>query len=116
MKRIIHHDNILGKRSSRCWCKECQKKERIKASCQRKVHNHLIKLAMKVLKIKCAICGSPYYVIAHHPDYNKPFCVLWVCISCHIHIHAGRLTFTDEMLTNYENTMDSVIKNIKHNR
>lgn len=39
----------------------------------------------------CEICGSSYNVIAHHPNYNKPLKVIWVCMSCHKLIHLNNL-------------------------
>lgn len=59
---------------------------------------------------KCEICGSegkpdmtncknpwtgeplpdiPAYcpIVAHHPNYNNPLYVIWVCRKCHIKIH-----------------------------
>lgn len=36
---------------------------------------------------ECSICGKECFVEAHHPDYNKPLDVVWVCKSCHENIH-----------------------------
>lgn len=55
------------------------------------------KLAYKVRtgKIKrpfiCSICGLEKRIYAHHPDYTKPYNILWLCGSCHKRIHTGDL-------------------------
>jgi hypothetical protein len=35
----------------------------------------------------CYFCGIDCKPDAHHPDYNKPLDVLWLCKSCHIKLH-----------------------------
>jgi len=37
----------------------------------------------------CKICNSNLAVIKHHPDYTKPFKVLFVCRKCHSEIHTN---------------------------
>ena len=34
----------------------------------------------------CAMCGAPGEH-RHHPDYSKPFEIVWLCESCHHSIH-----------------------------
>lgn len=36
----------------------------------------------------CQVCGSENSQ-KHHPDYDQPLEVVWVCRSCHLAIHAG---------------------------
>ncbi len=40
----------------------------------------------KIMKSNCAICGNEK-VQGHHPDYNKPLCVIWLCAKCHKQEH-----------------------------
>lgn len=40
-----------------------------------------------LLKMPCSICGSKRSH-AHHPDYNKPLDVIWLCASHHKEWHA----------------------------
>ena len=36
---------------------------------------------------RCPICNSEWIVVAHHPDYNKPYEVVPCCNMCHSAIH-----------------------------
>jgi hypothetical protein len=38
---------------------------------------------------------------AHHPDYTRPFLVLWVCLSCHRKVDHGSLKFKKTDLWDY---------------
>ena len=37
----------------------------------------------------CQECGQEGRVEAHHPDYSKPFEVLWLCNRDHVAAHRG---------------------------
>jgi hypothetical protein len=37
---------------------------------------------------RCSLCHTIGPVNAHHPDYNKPLEVQWLCDSCHGEIHS----------------------------
>lgn len=50
--------------------------------------NRLLHLKIKKGEIirptECSYCGEAYGKIeAHHPDYHKPYEVVWVCVRCH---------------------------------
>jgi Mor family transcriptional regulator len=32
----------------------------------------------------CALCGSEQYIEAHHPRYDQPKYVTWLCHNCHM--------------------------------
>ena len=32
----------------------------------------------------CSICGLTNKIESHHPDYSKPYNVVWTCRSCHV--------------------------------
>lgn len=46
--------------------------------------------AGKVKKFPCVICGDKK-VHGHHPDYDYPFYVVWLCRKHHIALHRGKL-------------------------
>ena len=60
-----------------------EKQKRIKA---RSDLNHAVKQG-KVKKVSCQKCGSKYSQ-AHHPNYNNPLNVQWLCQSCHWNLHS----------------------------
>jgi formylmethanofuran dehydrogenase subunit E len=45
--------------------------------------------ANKINKLPCILCGEK--ANGHHPDYNKPLEVIWLCPRHHRHIHTGRI-------------------------
>lgn len=43
----------------------------------------------RVVKISsCQACGSSRNIVGHHPDYSRPFDVVWLCQACHCQHHA----------------------------
>ena len=44
----------------------------------------------KLIKQPCMICGSDKSM-AHHPDYDKPLEVQWLCQYHHANLHHGKL-------------------------
>lgn len=60
------------------------KKERINAV---NLLNNAIN-AGKIEKAKyCTFCNRDKNIQGHHKDYSRPFCVLWLCASCHQKLH-----------------------------
>lgn len=45
----------------------------------------------KITKLPCLICGN-LDVEGHHPDYDRPLDVIWLCTTHHNEIHKDRLT------------------------
>lgn len=50
----------------------------------------------KLLRKACECCGEENSQI-HHPDYDKPLKVVWLCRSCHLKLH--------KLLKNIKETM-----------
>lgn len=40
----------------------------------------------KILRKPCVSCGNKTSE-PHHPDYNKPLEIIWLCHSCHKNLH-----------------------------
>lgn len=54
-----------------------------------KAHN-LAHYNIKITKdCLCEICKKRYAKHMHHPDYDKPLEVVFVCIKCHNNLHNG---------------------------
>ncbi len=68
-----------------------RKKHRREYSCSKVVENAL--KTGKLLRPKnCSNCGCTHRLHGHHPDYNKPLWVEWLCCSCHRFLHLEKLT------------------------
>jgi len=49
--------------------------------------NRVIKEGKIVRPDECSSCGKKCKPDGHHPDYDKPLKVIWVCKLCHAAIH-----------------------------
>jgi hypothetical protein len=49
--------------------------------------------------LRCQICGQVRRLHAHHPDYERPTEVMWLCPRCHGFIHrlSRKLGTLDEL-------------------
>lgn len=75
----------------RVWRKKRLIEERVKNPLANKARQAVAKALRKgTLKKEPCYCGETK-VEAHHPDYNKPLFVIWLCNKHHKHIH-GRTT------------------------
>ena len=45
----------------------------------------------------CSLCGGNGKILAHHPDYDKPLEVIWVCYPCHHLLHAHNSQLKEKM-------------------
>jgi hypothetical protein len=81
------------------WGKSPESKAKRKISHQRYIEKYPEKRAARV-KLndykrtyaylrgkKCTICGSEKSIQAHHPDYNHPLQVVFLCHDCHVKLH-----------------------------
>ena len=60
------------------------KKYREKQKARRRVQYYLSKGTLK--REPCKICGNEK-TEAHHPDYNYPLNIVWLCDRCHKDVH-----------------------------
>lgn len=82
-----------------CLCKECQHKyykewykkngrnRNKKAQKAEWEVNKAKKNGTLIVPEKCELCGKSGDIRAHHPNYNKPLEIIWVCRSCHRNLH-----------------------------
>ena len=35
----------------------------------------------------CMFCNTSGRIVAHHPDYNYPKTIIWICLKCHHKVH-----------------------------
>ena len=49
----------------------------------------------KITKKTCQECGSTDSEM-HHPDYDRPLLVWWLCRPCHLALHRGEICPWDE--------------------
>jgi len=78
--RKTEHGKILTKASSKRYADKNRHKRLAKDAV-----NNAIK-AGKLIKQPCIKCGSKKSQ-GHHPDYSKPFEVIWLCHKHHHEIH-----------------------------
>jgi hypothetical protein len=61
---------------------------------KKKIAHQIITKGLKNGSIKppdyCVICHKMKRLVAHHPDYDKPLDVLWICLSCHRKVHLAK--------------------------
>ena len=50
-----------------------------------------------ILQQPCALCGNENSQ-RHHPDYNKPLLIVWLCADCHRKLHKGVRAKAGEVL------------------
>lgn len=44
----------------------------------------------RLQRTPCVVCGYEM-AVGHHPDYDKPLSVVWLCRPCHAAVHLGRI-------------------------
>ncbi len=55
-----------------------------------KAKHAVVKIRKKKQPEKCSICNikiEPSKIHGHHPNYDKPFDIVWCCSRCHGRIH-----------------------------
>lgn len=102
--RQEHRDEIREKRRWNREKENIKRRERMKEISD-KIHKHNAEMGynpihqsvcrlVKKLWIRpkvCSICWYECKPVAHHPDYNKPYEIIFCCKSCHQLIHLWQL-------------------------
>ena len=68
----------------------------LKRKANRFITNRLFRGTLK--KGRCVFCGAEN-AQAHHEDYSKPNCIVWLCLEHHWDVHARRLTVKPSQIT-----------------
>ena len=113
-KYYLLNEEIIKKRAAE-WAERNRgrRKEIIKDSYQKNKSKYIAKekagskLSWAIIKgdiekESCIICGSEISQ-AHHPDYNKPYSIIWLCQKHHAGLHALKRKMKDQgiMLEEY---------------
>ena len=81
------YDRVRGNRKTSEDCKRYREKNPKKYKAHTKLNNAI--RDGKIIKQSCCQeCGSEYFVVGHHDDYDKPLEVRWLCQVCHCAWHA----------------------------
>lgn len=65
---------------------EEERRKRIRVRTQA---NHAVR-DNKITQLFCCICGAEEDIEKHHPNYNKPLDVVWLCKKHHRELHYGK--------------------------
>jgi hypothetical protein len=84
MLQRLRHATPEGKEIRRKISERYANKNRIKRLAKDKVHNAL--RAGRLTRLKCEVCGE-LKTEGHHPDYNQPLKVRWLCKKHHMEAH-----------------------------
>lgn len=98
MKILCAMCNINKRRPTHAYCLNCHSKSMRKyrnthelTAHQRKIMNchsyaHVYMKRGKIIKKSCEKCGNINSQM-HHPNYNEPLNIIWLCRPCHLQLH-----------------------------
>ena len=65
--------------------------DKVKSGDKKFIARRIIFMALKAKMIErpefCSSCMKEEKLEGHHPDYNKPLEVIWLCVPCHRDLH-----------------------------
>lgn len=79
--------SLNARKFARAW----MMKNKEKANAHSKLY-YAVKTGKINKPLHCSSCSSQGKIEGHHPDYQKPLQVVWLCRSCHKSIHRHSLT------------------------
>lgn len=77
-------------------CNKCARKEKRKKYNKENPKKHgarqIVTIALRsghLIKGLCHVCSTSENIDAHHPDYENPLDVIWLCKKCHAKEHVN---------------------------
>lgn len=89
LERIRQYDKVRASMPHRIALRRRVMDEYVSAHPERKIATDAVRYAVrsgKLTRLPCEICGSK--ALAHHPAYDKPLLVTWLCQPHHKAAHA----------------------------
>lgn len=83
---FLYRQTERGKETTKLAVKKSINKFKEKQNSRRRL-NYFLKMGKIVKDSTCSDCLLPKKLAAHHPDYSKPFEVIWLCRGCHADLH-----------------------------
>ena len=94
LESIREYDRKRGKTAKRIALSTARTAEYRKTHPERMAANNAAQRAVASGKIKrkdqCELCGVGGRLEKHHPDYDQPLLVVFLCSACHKAVHYGR--------------------------
>lgn len=80
------YERLRDKGYFRDWKKKQYRTPQLQAKmAARRITSLMIKNG-EIEKLSCAGCGK-FESEGHHPDYNQPLLIVWLCHACHMALH-----------------------------
>jgi hypothetical protein len=90
---IIKTRNKIDGIKRKSYLRQCQKQYKERGRAGQRV-KYAIKKGQLIRPTHCSHCNKECKPDGHHPDYEKPLEVIWLCRKCHKDLHKGRITLT----------------------
>lgn len=97
-KKVCGKCGVSNRRPTHAYCLICHaeymrnyRRKHPMTAAQKKKDNcrsyaHVYLKRGNIIKSPCKKCGNVNSEM-HHPDYNKPLYVIWLCRKCHLMLH-----------------------------
>lgn len=88
---FYHRGKYKEKQLYKSYCKDCYNNRIYPEKTKARRILHLSVINNKIFKPNiCSVCNIQLpknKIHGHHPDYDKPLNIIWVCNKCHVSIH-----------------------------